>query len=92
MTARYALYPGPVRSRVDGDRHFVSALALARLYAVALADCVVIQDADYRCPSRRSAVAHAASLIPLYPRADGRYELPPAPAGHPRPSQSSFLL
>lgn len=88
MTARYALYPGPVRSRTDGDRHHVGAQALARLYRVRMADCLVVDPAYFTQPDRRAFIARAAVLIPLYPRADGCYVLPalqplPSLTNHP---------
>lgn len=81
MTARYALYPGWVISRTDGDRHFAGAADLSRLYCVRMADCVVVDSAYFAQPDRRAFIARAAALIPLYPRGDGRYVLPPAPDG-----------
>lgn len=42
-----ALHPGYVESKVDGDRHFISAPQLAGLYNVSLNKCVVW---DYKRP------------------------------------------
>lgn len=42
MTARYLLCPGNVRSRRDGQAHYVPAMQLATLYSVPFADCVIL--------------------------------------------------
>jgi len=42
MTIRYILRPGTVTSRTDGDRHFITAGQLARLYGVNPAECLVV--------------------------------------------------
>lgn len=43
---RYVLCPGPVTSRNDGQRHYVGAEALRRLYGVAARDCVTFPRGD----------------------------------------------
>lgn len=64
----YILLPGPVRSAHDGKLHYIGALALAELYGVPLARCVVwLKD------------PHTSALdgmVVLRPRADGIYRLP----------------
>jgi hypothetical protein len=66
---RYCLHPGFVRSRSDGDRHFITAHKLARCYGVPLRECVVAGD------SPRMDL-NVNRLIDLYPRSDGEYSLP----------------
>ena len=83
MTVRYVIYPGHVRSRTDGDRCYVDSRALAHLYGVAMADCLVMLPGDSQRLDRRDFLARAATLIPLYPRADGVYERPPGAAALP---------
>jgi hypothetical protein len=64
---KYALHPGPIMSRTDGQEHHISARALARLHRVPFEECIVWKEGycwhDY---------AH------LYPRYDGNYK-PPTP-------------
>ena len=80
MMPRYALYPGPVTSRTDGQRHHVSARQLAALYGVDLRECLVVTQADLEHPGMRDFCARAATLVALRPRYDGDYSLPaPAP-------------
>ena len=79
MTARYLLCPGPVISRVDGDRHHVGASELARLYGVPMAACVVLPPQRPEHHRERMALldrVRAADLVGLFPRADGDYRLP----------------
>ncbi len=76
MEPIYALYPGMVTSKTDGDWHFIDANVLAMLYGVPLAKCVVVRLSDYNDPSRREFVRRAEKLIPLRPRYDGNYKLP----------------
>lgn len=63
----YILEPGRVRSRTDGDIHYITALQLARLYGVPLSDCVVnLGDKDLR---------PWVGLPVFRPRYDGNYPL-----------------
>lgn len=39
---KYLLFPGYVRSKVDGDEHFIGAVQLAQLHGVDLRECVVV--------------------------------------------------
>jgi hypothetical protein len=64
---RFVIHPGSVRSRHDGDVHFVGFLELARLYGVNPADCL---DA--------STVPHWAwpkGAVHLFPGYSGDYSL-----------------
>lgn len=76
---KYALYPGEVESRTDGQWHFIGAAKLAMLYGVPMALCLVVRREDFRLPYRRELIEHAAKLIPLGPRYNGDYSLPKAP-------------
>lgn len=67
---KYALYPGSVRSINDGQVHYINGMQLARLYGVALDECVVV------LPDRSSR--DLLNLIPLGPKANGDYRLPNA--------------
>lgn len=67
---RYVLHPGHVRSRADGDWHFVSAADLRRLYSVPPdARCVIASDHG-RLPL---GMYPSVTDVHLYPRSDGRY-------------------
>lgn len=69
---KYALYPGYMISKHDGDRHFIDAPTLARLYKVPLDECV-----EFQTDRHDWAESAAVGLIKLVPRYDGDYVLPP---------------
>lgn len=69
-TKKYLVVPGYTISRNDGDRHYISAPALMRLYGVSPLECVVLSLSDRRLADQ--------NLIVLRPRYDGIYELPGA--------------
>lgn len=77
---KYLLCPGYVTSRTDGDRHYITADQLARLYRVNPSDCEVRQDAEpWESPSLAAVRKQRhAGLIKLGPRYDGDYRLPTA--------------
>jgi hypothetical protein len=87
MTARYVLCPGPVRSARDGQLHHVSAGELRALYRVDPRDCLVMPVAPRvgRCGLREWVLEaiDAGDLVPLGPRYDGDYTLPPPPQPKP---------
>ena len=70
------LCPGWVTSRRDGDRHFVSAKALAGLYGVPMEHCVVWDAA--KPPAAGSTWRPAPADVLLYPSFEGEYTLPDA--------------
>lgn len=83
MPAKYALHPGPVTSKNDGDRHFIDAHTLARLYRVRPAECVVVPweaPAPGRERERELLLEriNRMDLVHLYPDYHGRYTLPEA--------------
>lgn len=63
---RYVLHPGYIRSKHDGDRHYITAKDLARLYKVNMCDCIVYYD----------GYIDSSTDIHLYPKYDGNYNLP----------------
>lgn len=76
---KYAVWPGLVTSKTDGQVHFISAAQLVMLYGVKWDECIVYDAARlYELPDsvRESRMAVAESLIPLRPRYDGNYTLP----------------
>lgn len=63
----YAVFPGHVPSKHDGDSHYIGARQLMNLYGVSPCECVIVQGVwNARL---------AANLIPLYPRYDGNYSV-----------------
>lgn len=82
MTARYLLCPGLVRSRNDGDRHHVSAMELAWLYGVRMADCLVLppqRPENHRARMDLLDRVRLGELVALQPHDDGQYRLPSPP-------------
>ena len=69
---KYILHPGVVRSKNDGDLHYISAKQLIVLYRVKECECVV--QPNIRTKEYRSWVAPEGA-IHLYPRYDGNYSL-----------------
>lgn len=69
-TIRYVLHPRTVRSRHDGDRHYIEADRLACLYGVDIRKCRISRgEIDERG-------RHDEQEIHLYPRYSGDYRLP----------------
>lgn len=72
--------PGYVISRSDGQRHYVSADALRRLYGVLKGECVIFpQDNDTEADIRRRIWIDPPGAIQLGPRYDGDYRLAALP-------------
>jgi hypothetical protein len=83
MTAKYALHPGPVTSKSDGDRHFIDARTLARLYRVSPCDCVLVPWEAPRPGLERERELlleriERMGLVHLYPSHSGNYTPPKA--------------
>ena len=66
---KYALHPGEMISKSDGDMHYISAIQLASLYKVSMTECIVIKDGEPGNSER-------PDLIHLWPKYDGDYKLP----------------
>jgi hypothetical protein len=66
---KYLVIPGNVRSRNDGDIHYISARQLMQLYGVNPDECVIY---DNRFGGRQ----YSDELIPLRPMFNGNYTLP----------------
>lgn len=67
---RYILHPGWVESWNDGDRHYIDAPKLARLYGVPWNQCIVH---DPMRPETRAGFVGLPTDKHLWPRKDGRY-------------------
>lgn len=82
MTARFALHSAWVRSQNDGDRHFIDAPTLARLYGLRPGEWIGWNDEDAarrfgmddRAGRTQGLLGH--EMIHLYPRYDGAYRRP----------------
>lgn len=68
---KYLVIGGEVISRHDGQRHYVSAQQLVRLYGLNPSQCILVEEVD---PSR--AYGYRKGMVRLYPRYDGDYTLP----------------
>lgn len=77
-TIKYVLCPGWVTSIRDGDRHYIGAMKLARLYGVPYTACEIYEPAPY-WPTSFYKWRHEkwASLVWLRPKPDGNYTLLP---------------
>lgn len=69
----YVLCPGYVRSKVDGDEHFIGAPQLAALYGVNINECRILHMGKNL---RREGWQDEPNFIYLMPRTDGVYILP----------------
>lgn len=77
MNRRYVLHPGPVKSRNDGQVHFIGAAQLADLYNVSLRDCITYPTGcGTESVIRRRIWRDPVDAVHLHPRYDGNYQLP----------------
>ena len=75
---KYAVWPGFVNSKTDGQKHMVSCHELMSLYRVDPQDCVLappFTDDSYGARISRERI-RCMRLIDLYPNPDGQYQLP----------------
>lgn len=64
---KFILHPDHVRSKNDGDLHYIGAAQLARLYGVKMSECLIAGTPEEVHRSPTTEVVH------LYPREDGSY-------------------
>lgn len=90
---KYVVCPGHVTSAKDGQRHFISARALAELYGVPMNECVTY-DYDQACksPAYEHTNEWKLALIQLHPKRDGDYKLPKEVAPMPKKIMWPFPL
>ena len=74
MTIKYVVCPGYIRSKTDGDRHFITASQLIHLYGVDPTECIVRRHDMSEHEERLFRAPEDA--IHLYPRYNGDYTLP----------------
>lgn len=67
----YVLHPGFVRSRSDGQEHYISAAQLASLYGVKARDCLIYPADEIAQRLWRDL----PGALHLSPRGDGDYSL-----------------
>ena len=70
---KYLIVPDFVTSNNDGDRHFISAQQLIKLYGVDAEECHV---ASHPAHLEGFNIGGENPLIILAPRYDGNYQLP----------------
>lgn len=66
----YAVHPGNVSSRNDGDRHYIGFDELIRLYGVSYKDCVLWDIGRPETFFQR----RWEDYVHLFPREDGNYQ------------------
>lgn len=77
MEPKYVICPGMVTSKADGQRHYIGAEALIRLYGVDPQECEIYEPAQWWPVSYYRMREERIHGIPrLEPRYDGNYELP----------------
>ena len=65
---KYIVYGGYVKSKNDGQIHYIDSLTVCRLYKVSPAECIF--------PDREiEASREHGKYKELYPRSDGEYNL-----------------
>lgn len=69
MAKKYALHPGFVTSRFDGEQHYIGIRQLVHLYGLSQSEYVVWDD-------RGSLGRREEDYIHLYPSYEGNYERP----------------
>jgi hypothetical protein len=72
----YAVRPGWVTSIHDGQRHYIGASQLIRLYGAPRDQCIVFENLE-KLPLD-AARTRLEDMIQLHPRRDGHYKLPEA--------------
>jgi len=69
---KYAIHPGYIISSHDGEVHYIGVAQLVKCYGLKVGDFIVIDD---KHPESKEGL-NMDDYIHLYPRADGKYELP----------------
>ena len=73
---KYLVIADYVRSKYDGDRHFITCNQLMRLYSVHKEECICLDNGDRSVPPIRWYHERNPGLIELRPRYDGSYSIP----------------
>ena len=76
MKLKYVIYPGMVRSRTDGQYHYIGSRKLMGLYGVDPSECVVFDPATWWPTSfYRMAEEDHKGLVKLMPQESGVYDV-----------------
>ena len=77
MKPKYAVYPGYVTSKSDGDRHYIGPMQLISLYGVDGRECIICEpSSQWGAYDYQRAAQQCLGLIPLKPQYNGNYSLP----------------
>ena len=68
---KYIVIGGKIRSKTDGDRHYIDAHRLCELYRINPQECYLEEANNYR----KTKHTYPLHLIKLRPRYDGNYNL-----------------
>lgn len=74
LQAKYVVHDGYIKSRSDGDEHFISCEDVIRLYGVNSNRCLYARMGDEEW-KRCYTPEYIMSLTHLWPRLDGNYNL-----------------
>jgi hypothetical protein len=81
--------PGLVRSKTDGQAHYINANQLAMLYRIPMAECIVMPPqtpANHRQRMGLLDRVRSGELVGLLtPQIDGDYQLPDSPERSDQP-------
>lgn len=69
---RYILHPGYIKSKTDGEMHYIGAKELAHLYKVDIHKCRIC---DFKTPESMAGFRSLPDDIHCYPRYDGNYPI-----------------
>lgn len=76
MSKQYICYSGWIKSRSDGQMHYVQASKLASYYKVNPNECIFIDSpGDLEIKTRGYTPEALEKMQPLYPRDDGDYTI-----------------
>lgn len=67
----FMLHPGEIRSRSDGDVHYISARQLIQLYGIHPKMCQIYKEGW----DRGMSPGLSEQFVHLYPRYDGEYQV-----------------
>lgn len=72
---KYLVFGGTVRSKTDGDEHYINCSQLLALYKVNPADCRLCEGRNFEDSCRREALIRTfPKAIILRPQYDGNYD------------------
>ena len=75
MIKKYLCYGGNIKSRNDGDIHYIRSSVVALLYGVNPKECIMVDYSTPECWYKAYPKELLDSLVVLKPRSDGKYNL-----------------